>query len=310
MSRNKVSSQHWSSGSHAIISRTPIRTVAVIAALAALVAGCGSVDKAGPPPCDTQAGIASATSPFPGSHLPGPFPARLGTLDVSYAGDSGARYAGRVALPAYKVAVAVQHNPCSATLAQLGTVVRAQSPEATSPGTDTHLVPAHDSAGGPPLLMNVQLAFKLNRGSPLLQAGSCATVGSAGVTPTEAQTAANPLAGYASGLQAGLPFGDDLVCSTTGDGGGSSQSPYESSGRSDNLPVGQVETLVNQIAGEQPTYVLTFEPAGVDARSPCIAFVAPGGRSRLLAQTAIPSGAADTALSNCTSSHISFTAAQ
>jgi hypothetical protein len=291
-------------------STLPVRTVAVIATLAGIVTGCGSIQKAGPPPCATQAGIATATSPFPRSRLPQPFPAALGTLDVSYTTDSGADYAGRVALPAYKLAVAVQHNPCSATLAQLGTVVRAESPEATPPGTNTKLRPAHGPTDSPPLLMNVQLAFKVDRGSPLLQAGSCATVGSAGAAPTVAQTAGDPLAGYALGLQAGLPFAHDLVCSTTGDGAGSPQPPYESSGRSQNLPVGHVETLVNQIANEPPTYVLTFEPAGVGQTSPCIAFIAPGGKARLLSQAAIPSGAADTASSDCTNSHISFTAAQ
>jgi hypothetical protein len=213
-------------------------------------------------------------------------------------------------LPAYKVAVAVQHNPCSATLAQLGAIVVAQSPEATPPGTDTQLFPAHGSGEGSALLMTVQLAFKVDRGSPLVQAGSCATVGSAGAAPTVAQTAADPSgAGYALGLQAGLPFAYDLACSTTGDGGGPPQPPYDSSGRSENLPVGQVETLVNQIAGELPTYVLTFEPEAVYG-SPCIVFIAPGGKIRLLSQTAIPSGAADTVLSDCTHSHISFTAAQ
>jgi hypothetical protein len=287
----------------------PVRTAAVLAALAAIATGCGT-QKAGPPNCATQAGIASATSPFPRSQLPGPFPAARGTLDVSYTGDSGAHYAGRVALPAYKAAFAVLHNPCSATLAQLGTVVRAETPEATPPGTDTHLVPAHGSAEGPPLLMNVQLAFKVDRGSPLLQAGSCATIGSAGAAPTVAETAADPSAGYALGLQAGLPFAHDLDCSTTGAGGDPPQPPYESSGRSENLPVGQVETLVSQIASQLPAYVVTFEPAGVDQATPCIVFIAPGGKVRLLSQAAIPSGAADTASSDCTNSHISVAAAQ
>jgi hypothetical protein len=294
----------------ALTRRARVLTVTAIATLAAMVAGCGASPKAGPPTCATQAGIASATSPFPTSHLPGPFPARRGTLNVSYTGDSGARYAGRVTLPAYKVAVAVQHNPCSATLAQLGAVVRAELPEATPPGIDTQLLPAHGSADGPPFLINVQLAFKVDRGSPLLQAGSCSTIGSNGATPTEAETAGNPLAGYTSGLQAGLPFAHELVCSTTGAGGGPPQPPYESSGHSDNLPVGQVETLVTQIASERPTYVLTFEPAGVDAPNPCIVFIAPTGKSRLLSQADIPSGATDTALSDCTNSHIAFTAAQ
>jgi hypothetical protein len=257
----------------ALTCRARVLTVTAIATLAAMVAGCGASPKAGPPTCATQAGIASATGPFPTSHLPGPFPARRDTLNVSYTGDSGARYAGRVTLPAYKVAVAVQHNPCSATLAQLGTVVRAELPEATPPG-------------------------------------SCSTIGSNGATPTVAETAGNPLAGYTSGLQAGLPFAHDLICSTTGAGGGPPQPPYESSGHSDNLPVGQVETLVTQIASERPTYVLTFEPAGVDAPNPCIVFIAPTGKSRLLSQADIPSGATDTALSDCTNSHIAFTAAQ
>jgi hypothetical protein len=181
----------------------------VDATLAAIVTGCGSIQKAGPPPCETQAGIASATSPFPRSHLPRPFPAERGRLAVSYTGNSGARYAGRVTLPAFKVAVAVQHNPCSAKLAQLGTVVHAEGPAATPPGIDTQLLPAHGTAGGPPLQMNVQLAFKVDRGSPLLQAGSCATVGNAGAAPTVAETVGTPLAGYALGLQAGLPFAHD-----------------------------------------------------------------------------------------------------
>jgi hypothetical protein len=280
-----------------------------VATLAAIVTGCGSIQKAGPPPCETQAGIASATSPFPRSHLPRPFPAARGRLDVSYTSNSGARYAGRVKLPAFKVAVAVRHNPCSATLAQLGTVVRAAVPEATPPGIDTQLLPAHGTADGPPLQMNVELAFRVDRGSPLLQAGSCATVGSAGAAPTVAETVGNPLAGYALGLQAGLPFAHDLVCSTTGAGGAPPRPPYESSGRSDNLPVGQVETLVSQIGSERPTYVLTFEPGGGGAARPCIAFVDPGGKIRLLAQAAIPSGAAGIAVSDCTKSRISFTAA-
>ena len=293
-------------------SRTPIRTVTVVATLAALATGCGgAIPKAGPPNCATQAGIASATSPFPRSHLPRPFPAALGTLHVSYTGDSGARYAGRVALPAYKVAAAVEHNPCSTTLAQLGTVVLADAPEATPPATDTQLLPVRGSAEDLPLMMNVQLAFKVDRGSPLLQAGSCATAGTAGASPTVAQTAADPLfAGYPLGLQAGLPFAHDLVCSTTGDGAGPRQPPYESSGGSENLPVAQVENLVNQIGRELPTYVLTFEPAGTDQVRPCIVFIAPGAKIRLLSQAAIPSGAEDTALSDCTNSDLSITAAK
>jgi hypothetical protein len=289
----------------------PGRTAAVIVTLAALATGCGGITpKAEPPNCATQAGIASATSPFPRSRLPRPFPAALGTLDVSYTSDSGAHYVGRVALPAYKVGAAVEHNPCSATLAQLGTVVVAESQEATPPGIDTQLLPAPASAEDLPLLMIVQLAFRVVRGTPLLQAGSCATIGSAGAAATVAQTVGDPLAGYALGLQAGLPFAHDVVCSTTGDGGSLRQPPYESLGRSENLPVPQVETLVNQIASELPTYVLKFEPAGVDQVSPCIVFMAPGGKIRLVSQADIPSGAADTALSDCTNSHISFTAAQ
>jgi hypothetical protein len=299
------------SDARAMTSRTPARTVAVIATLAAVITGCGVKVKAGPPNCATQAGIAGATSPFPRSQLPRPFPAALGTLDVSYTSDSGAHYAGRVALPANKVAVAVEHNPCSATLAQLGTVVLAESSEATPPGIYTQLLPPRSPAEGPTLTTNVQLAFKVDRGSPLLQAGSCATVGSAGAAPTVAQTAADPSgAAYALGLQAGLPFAHDLVCSTTGDSGSLRPPPYESSGSSENLPVGQAETLVNQIASQLPTYVLTLFPTGVDQASPCIVFIAPGGKIRLLSQADIPSGAADTALSDCTNSHISFTAAQ
>jgi hypothetical protein len=294
-----------------MISPPPGRTAAVIVTLAALATGCGgSRPKAGPPNCATQAGIASATSPFPSSHLPRPFPSALGTLDVSYTSDSGADYVGRVALPAYKVGAAVEHNPCSAKLAQLGTVVVAESREATPPGIDTRLRPERASAEVGPLMMNVQLAFKVNRGSPLLESGSCATVGSAGAAPTVAQTTGDPLAGYTLGLQAGLPFPHDVVCSTTGDGGSLRQPPYESLGRSEDLPVSQVETLANQIAGEVPTYVLKFEPAGADQVRPCIVFMAPGGKIRLLSQADIPSGAEDTALSDCTNSHISFRAAQ
>ena len=290
---------------------TGVRTVGVIVTLAAMATGCGgSTPKAGPPNCATQAGIASATSPFPGSRVPRPFPAALGTLDVSYTGDSGAHYAGRVALPAYKVGAAIEHNHCSATLAQLGTVVVSESREATPPATDTRLLPEQAAGEAGPLMMNVQLAFKVNRGSPLLQAGSCATIGSAGAAPTVAQTAGDPFAGYTLGQQAGFPFAHDVVCSTTGDGGSPRQPPDESSGSSANLPVSQVKTLVNQIASELPTYVLTFEPAGADEVRPCIVFIAPGGKTRLLSQVDIPSGAADTASSDCTDSHISFRAAQ
>ncbi len=67
---------HGSTGSdaRAVTSRTPVRTVAVMATLAAIVTGCGISPKAGPPNCATHAGIASATSPFPRSQLPRPFP--------------------------------------------------------------------------------------------------------------------------------------------------------------------------------------------------------------------------------------------
>src|ERR1039458_3671575 len=53
--------------------------------------------------------------------------------------------------------------------------------------------------------------------------------------------------------QGGLPFTSTMVCEPPDNGGSSSQA-----GETDDMPQAQVQSLVNTLNGEQPTYVLTF----------------------------------------------------
>ena len=81
--------------------------------------------------------------------------------------------------------------------------------------------------------------------------------------------------------QGGLPFTSTMVCEPPDNGGSSSQA-----GETDDMPQAQVQSLVNTLNGEQPTYVLTFSSGF--ASGSCVAFLTRSHIIQKLAQAQTP----------------------
>lgn len=239
-----------------------------------------------PPATATSSTIESASAP---------------TLTVDYTSAQGWHYSGQIPLPQYHVSFSVGTNSSPPGKARL--VLSIEGPD----GSPQEL--ADDNPGrpdGPSLHMGFDLAYKLSSAAYKFSSESegnevgehaIGELGSCSVTGEDSSE------NVTSARQEGYPFDLALIC---GPPEGQGSGPWESEGQ---VPEDHIRSLVNQLNGEQPWYVLRFNTADYASEpggSSCIAFVTPSHIIKKVKPSMIPAGSNIPASSDCSKTTLSL----
>lgn len=172
------------------------------------------------------------------------------TMTIDYTSPAGWHYAGRVPWPQYNVTFSTDTSSSPPGSARFSTSVSGAPATSGSTGIATGLT--DDNPGrpnGPSLVMGVEIVYRIDANSPVLTAGQCSAKGP-------------------NARQDGYPFDDAMDCTPP-----QSLASSPETGSTDDLPQGQVASLVSKLTNEQPWYVLTFGAANGEIG--CTVFIAP-----------------------------------
>jgi hypothetical protein len=212
-------------------------------------------------------------------------------LTINYTSRDGWNYSNaQVALPNYQVQFSESTQSSPPGQAELQETITDPS-DPNSPLSDEIETGIGDDnpgrADGPTLDVAVRLAFQLTKGSPDVNAGDCATTGDESFEQ------------ITSAKQEGYPFSFVLACQP------GSVDEGTDTGDSDDMPQGQVVSLLTQLNDQSPVYVLSVGDSDINDGYACIVWFTPPDTFTKVTDSMIPAGSNIPANSDCSKTSVS-----